>query len=355
MTIKKLFYIFLFTFAVIPVKSQTWSLVWSEEFNVNGAPNAANWLYEIHAPGWVNNELQSYTNSASNSYVQGGNLVITTICPNPTSQTPSYTSARINSTNSWTYGRFEISAKLPKGRGMWPAIWMLYSNGTYGNGGWPDNGELDIMEEVGYDQGVIHGSAHCNLRNTGNPYTGTLPVSDCSDAFHVYAMEWSADKIDMFVDQTKYMTVYNNGSGWQQWPWNTPFHFILNIAVGGSWGGLQGVDNTVFPQSMLIDYVRVYKDVSAVSEINNDLINSIKLYPNPSKDSFNVQLNNTLSCKSVKIVVFSVGGKQVLSKEFKNVTEPMDINFADYKLAAGMYMVNIITDKGTVNKKLIIK
>lgn len=233
-----------------------WTLVWSDEFNYNGLPDSTKWTYDVGNSGWGNKELEYYTKSRlKNARVQDSVLVIE--ADSESYQGSNYTSARLVSvgTGNWTYGRFEVRAMLPYGRGTWPAIWMLPTQWTYGNGGWPDNGEIDIMEHVGYDPEVIHASIHCDNSNA----TNTLYVKDATAAFHVYAMEWSQDTISIFVDSTKYFTYVNNHSGYQSWPFDKDFHFILNLAVGGNWGGLYGIDPTVFPQKMIVDYARAYK------------------------------------------------------------------------------------------------
>jgi beta-glucanase (GH16 family) len=175
-----------------------------------------------------------------------------------------YTSARLVSKNkaTFTYGRFEIRAQLPSGRGTWPAIWMMPNVSNYGNQGWPDNGEIDIMEEVGFDPGIIHGSLHCHDYNwpSHTQKTATIWVKGTQSEYHVYAMEWTPDSISMFVDAQKYFTFNREqGSDWRNWPFDKAFFFVLNIAVGGSWGGENGVDDSIFPQQMKIDYVRVYQ------------------------------------------------------------------------------------------------
>ena len=159
----------------------------------------------------------------------------------------------------WLYGRIEVNAKLPKGRGTWPAIWMLSSDWAYG--AWPESGEIDIMEHVGYNPNVIHGSTHCNkyVHTKGTQKTGTINISDAVGAFHNYILEWNKDSIKVFVDDKHYFTSINEQRGWEYWPFFKDFHLILNVAVGGSWGGAQGIDATVFPQKMEVDYVRVYK------------------------------------------------------------------------------------------------
>jgi beta-glucanase (GH16 family) len=138
---------------------------------------------------------------------------------------------------------------------------MLPTEWNLGNGGWPDNGEIDIMEHVGYDPGKVHASTHCHTYNWPNntQKTSTINIPDAQDEFYSYIMEWYPEKIDMYVDSVKYFTSTNDGTGWEAWPFNKDFHLILNIAVGGNWGGAQGIDTTIFPQKMEIDYVRVYR------------------------------------------------------------------------------------------------
>jgi beta-glucanase (GH16 family) len=172
-----------------------------------------------------------------------------------------YTSARLLSRDSgnWLYGRFEVRAKLPGGRGAWPAIWMLPTDWKYGS--WPASGELDIMEMVGWDPGVIHGSVHTAAYNhtIGTQKTAQRWVADATSAFHTYVAEWTPERIDIFVDDTRYFTFNNEHAGSAKWPFDQRFHMLLNVAVGGSWGAVRGIDDAAFPQRMEIDYVRVYQ------------------------------------------------------------------------------------------------
>ncbi len=242
--------------------TSNWNLIWSDEFDYSGLPDSTKWGYDVGGSGWGNNELQYYTlKRDSNARVEKGNLVIE--ARKEVVGSNYYTSARLISqlAGNWTYGRIEVRAKLPRGKGTWPAIWMLPSNWTYGNGGWPDNGEIDIMEHVGYDPGVIHGSIHTNKYywRINTQKTKTIKIPDVQDEFHIYALEWYADSLSIFIDSLKYFTFNNEHTGWEVWPFNKNFHLILNIAIGGDWGGAQGVDNSIFPQQMLVDYVRVYK------------------------------------------------------------------------------------------------
>lgn len=244
-----------------------WRLVWSDEFDYTGLPDPAKWGYDVGGGGWGNKELQNYTSARKeNARVEDGRLIIEARRDGSTKQM--YTSARLVSKakGDWTYGRFEVKARLPSGRGTWPAIWMLPSSKTYGNGGWPDNGEIDIMEHVGFDPDVIHGSAHTRAyyHLIGTQKTGRLLVPTSRTEFNVYAVEWTPEEMRWYVNNKQYFTFKNEHltsrtAGYQQWPFDKPFHFILNIAVGGTWGGAKGIDDTIWPQRMEIDYVRVYQ------------------------------------------------------------------------------------------------
>ena len=239
-----------------------WQLIWSDEFNYSGHPDSQKWSHEVGGHGWGNNELQYYTDKRlENARVEDSVLVIE--ARKESYNGSNFTSARLVTTNKgdWTYGRFEIKAMLPFGLGTWPALWMLATDWTYGDGGWPDNGEIDIMEHVGFDPGWVHGSVHTRkyYHKIGTQKSSKIFVKDVTAAFHVYALEWTPEQIDVFIDSKKYFTFKNEGTGWEVWPFDKNFHFIFNIAVGGDWGGAQGVDETIFPQKMLVDYVRVYK------------------------------------------------------------------------------------------------
>jgi beta-glucanase (GH16 family) len=243
-------------------ESKAWKLAWSDEFNYTGLPDSLKWGYDVGGHGWGNQEKQYYTgNRLENARVENGLLTIE--ARRDFWNEHEYTSVRLVSRGKgdWTYGRFEIRAKLPAGRGTWPAIWMLPTSGNYGSGGWPDNGEIDIMEHVGYNPGMIHGSTHCQAYywKNHNQKTGTIKVPDAETEFHNYIMEWYPQEIKIFLDDSLYFTSKNEGTGWQVWPFDKPFHLLLNIAIGGAWGGVQGIDTTIFPQRMDVDYVRVYK------------------------------------------------------------------------------------------------
>lgn len=235
------------------------SPVWVDEFNYNGLPDSTKWNYDVGGHGWGNNELQFYTsNRLKNARVENGLLVIEAHKEDFNGK--KYTSARLvtKGKGDWTYGRIDVRAKLPKGLGTWPAIWMLGSTTPLK---WPDDGEIDIMEHVGYDQGKIHGSVHCKkyYHSIGTQKTGNIMVPDCSESFHVYSLLWNEEKITILVDGKAYFTFDNEHSGRDAWPFDGPFHLLLNVAVGGNWGGAKGVDEKIWPQRMEVDYVKVYK------------------------------------------------------------------------------------------------
>lgn len=234
--------------------------IWSDEFNYSGLPDANKWSFEVHGPGWVNNEWQNYTDRRlENARVENGRLVIE--ARRDWFGGHEISSARIRTANKgdWLNGRIEVRAKLPRGRGTWPAIWMLPTDWAYG--GWPDSGEIDIMENVGYDPAAIHGSIHSNGRNhmLGNNFQVTTYDGSVQDQFHTYGIDWNQDRIEFYFDGKHYGTYTNPRQGWSHWPFDKRFHLILNLAIGGMWGGAQGVDMNIFPARMEVDYVRVYR------------------------------------------------------------------------------------------------
>ena len=234
-----------------------WTLVFADEFETPGSLDPAKWGYDL---GYIaNDEKQYYTSRSENVRAEGGSLVIEG--RRETYQGYGYTSASINTRGrfEFLYGRVEVRAKLPTGNGTWPAIWMLGTN--IGQVGWPTCGEIDIMENVGFDPLRIHASVHSAAYNhrIGTQKTASVTIPNPSQDFHVYAMEWYADHIDVFVDGQKYFTFRNEGTGSRTWPFDKPQYLLLNLAIGGSWGGQQGIDETQFPKRYLIDYVRVYQ------------------------------------------------------------------------------------------------
>jgi beta-glucanase (GH16 family) len=234
-----------------------WTLVFADEFEAQGALDPAKWGYEI---GYVrNDEKQYYTSRAENVRAEGGALVIEG--RKEAYQGYAYTSASINTRRrfEFLYGRVEVRAKLPTGNGTWPAIWMLGT--SIDQVGWPACGEIDIMENVGFDPTRIHGTIHTAAYNhvAGTAKGASATVASPWADFHVYAMEWHPDRVDVFVDGTKYFTFRNEGTGSRAWPFDKPHYLLVNLAIGGTWGGQRGVDDSRFPHRYLVDYVRIYQ------------------------------------------------------------------------------------------------
>lgn len=246
-----------------PPQDKNWAFdtnpVWADEFEYTGKPAPAKWGYDIGGHGWGNNELQYYTDELSNARVADGKLLIT--ARKEQKENREYTSARLVSKNKgdWTYGRFEVKAKLPTGLGTWPAIWMLPTDEAYGD--WPKSGEIDIMEHVGYDQDRVHVTVHTQAYNHSikTQRGKNILVPGASTGFHLYRVDWTPYAVRGYIDDKQMFEFLNEGSGPAAWPFDKRFHLLLNIAVGGNWGGSKGVDASVFPQTMEVDYVRVYK------------------------------------------------------------------------------------------------
>lgn len=243
--------------------------MWSDEFNGpdGSAPDPSKWTYDTGGKGWGNNELECYTNRLENAQIKGGNLVITAeqetvpfACSDGSRN--SYTSARLKTQGlfSEAYGRFEARIKIPAGQGMWPAFWMLGDN--ISTAGWPTCGEIDVMENIGREPGTVHGSLHgpSTISRTSDATSiFTLPAPQAlADDFHLYAVEWEPGVVRFYVDANLYATFTE--SQWPTggtWVFDQAFFIILNVAVGGTWPGSPD-STTVFPQQMLVDYVRVY-------------------------------------------------------------------------------------------------
>jgi beta-glucanase (GH16 family) len=234
------------------------SLAWSDEFDGEFI-DPANWTYDLGSGngGWGNNELQSYTNSANNSFVGDGKLFIIAEKVGENA----YTSARLKSIGlqEHQYGRIDVRAMLPKGQGVWPAIWMLGSN--YPDVGWPACGEIDIMELLGHLPGTVHGTAHWGADWPNWTHQGTsisIYPDHFDQEFHVFSVEWMEDEIKFLMDDQVYFTINPSLMQGQPYPFNNPFFFILNVAVGGNWPGSPDA-STEFPVFMAVDYVRVYQ------------------------------------------------------------------------------------------------
>lgn len=262
------FIVFVFTHCNMNFKqvddknSAGWKLVWQDEFDYQGLPNPDLWAYDTEGneAGWGNNESQYYTNSRiENARVEDGKLKI--IALNEKMKGKQFTSSRLMTKADWKYGKIEVRARLPEARGTWSAIWMMPGGWSFFDGGWPDVGEIDIMEHVGHELGMIHASAHSKdyQWQKGTQKTGVVNIPNVSSEFNTYILEWDENVIKTYVNNTPYFEYENEGHGETKWPYDKPFYLILNVAVGGTWGIAQGIDTTAFPQIMEIDYVRVFQ------------------------------------------------------------------------------------------------
>ncbi len=238
-------------------------LVWADEFD-GDALSTENWVLETGGGGWGNNELQNYQ-ANGNTEVSAGTLKITAKKNTDNTVEGAFTSARLNSKKDFKYGRMEIKAKIPdhKGNGVWPAIWMLGSN--IKTVGWPACGEIDIMEYVSYKPNKTHFSVHSTANNHVNHTeitSGAVDLPTIEEEFHTYGILWSEKYIKFYVDEPDNLqftfrrpTTFNVDN----WPFSNSFYFLLNVAVGGNWGGLEGVDSSIFPSTLEIDFIRVYQ------------------------------------------------------------------------------------------------
>jgi beta-glucanase (GH16 family) len=241
-----------------------WTMVWNDEFS-GSSIDRSKWEHEVNAQGGGNNELQYYTDRPENSYIENGCLVIKALKENYTGDegTRDYTSARLRTRlhGDWKYGRFDIKARLPYGKGLWPAIWLLPTDWVYG--GWPASGEIDIMELIGHEPNKVYGTIHYGGTFPNNVHTGgdyTLGNGDFSDDLHLFTLEWDTTEMKWYVDGNLYLTKnqwYSSAAAYPA-PFDQRFHLLLNVAVGGNWPGDPDT-TTVFPQVMVVDYVRVYE------------------------------------------------------------------------------------------------
>lgn len=245
---------------------QTRDLIWSDEFSGSGAPDSDNWTYDIGTGnwGWGNNEEQYYTNDPKNVRVENGNLIIRAL-----KEDGEWTSARIKTQElkTFKYVTVKVRAKIPEGIGTWPAIWMLGSG--IGTEGWPESGEIDIMEHVGKDPGVVHSSLHTPSSYGNTQNSDHIAVPDFSSEFHVYELEWTPESISFSLDGETFYVYSPPTKTAETWPFNNDFFIILNVAMGGNWGSdpqyetgdnRNGIDPNLTEAEMVIDYVRVYKN-----------------------------------------------------------------------------------------------
>jgi beta-glucanase (GH16 family) len=329
-------------------------LVWSDEFDANGAIDATKWFHQTQLPAggnWFNGEQQHYTNRIENSFVENDFLNIVAIGESFTDQgeTKQYTSARLNSKFAFKYGRVDVKAKLPSGNGTWPAIWTLGKNINedgahwdiqgFGTTSWPACGEIDIMEHglgaVNHTSSAIHTPSSSG--NTVN-YSSQV-LSDVANNFHVYSVNWSPNQITFLVDGVGYYTYNPAIKNSSTWPFDLEQYLILNIAMGG----IAGTIDPGFTESdMVIDYVRIYQNVLSTDEFSDQ---GFKIYPNPASSTVFVEAKTAIDT----VEIYNTIGALVMRKT--NVENKFDVS----NLKAGLYIVKAYAGEKSVIKKLIIK
>lgn len=326
-------------------------LVWADEFDTNGAIDAAKWHHQTQLPqggSWYNGEVQHYTNRIENSSVNNGFLDITAIKESFTDQgqTKQYTSARLNSKFAFTYGRVDVRAKLPFGDGTWPAIWTLgkninedggYWDNQYGTVGWPACGELDIMEHGLHPTNQVSVAIHTPSSYGGTVNTSIQTLADVANNFHIYTMNWSPDQITFLIDGVGFYTYNPAVKNDDTWPFYLEQYLLLNIAMGGNGGA---IDSNFSQSSMVIDYVRVYQNTTASTE--DVFANKFSVYPNPSSDVLNIRTNEPID----KVELYNTIGQLIVAKKTTN------INISSINI--GVYILKIYSGNRIVTKKVMI-
>ena len=346
----------LFLFIPILTAAQDWQLVWSDEFDADSL-DMSKWEYmygtgsQYGIPGWGNSELQYYTDREENIYIEDGKLHIRAL--QESFATRNYTSARIRTINKadFLYGKYEIRAKMPKGQGLWPALWMLPTDNVYG--GWPRSGEIDIVEVIGSEPHVAHGTIHYGTSaGAGHSLTGgryTLRNdSTFNDAFHTYKLIWMPDRIEWYVDDNWYHFATPAHVAPYHWPFDQKFHFLFNVAVGGNWPGNPD-GTTEFPQEMIVDWIRVYQDAELTSA-DDDIIEgpvTFELHqnhPNPFNPTTNISFDLPES-GHVSLRVYDLLGRQVAvlaNGDFQAGSHTLPFDARD--LSSGTYLYRLVTD-----------
>lgn len=322
-------------------------LIWSDEFDTDGPIDASKWYHQTQLPNgtsWYNGEVQHYTDRLANSYIQDGNLYIMAKRETFTDQgqTKDFTSARLNSKVAFTYGRVEVRAKMPFGVGTWPAIWMLgknvdepggYWQSQFGTVGWPACGEIDIIEHWGDNQNFVQSALHTPSSFGATVNKGGLLANDVSNTFHVYAVEWTPEKMDFSLDGNVFYTYNPEVKNASTWPFDADQYILLNVAI-------LPIIGSGFTQSpLVIDYVRVYQEATTqVADLETD----VQLFPNPVEHTLQLQLPPQLVGGTLK--VFTTTGQMVERKA--RVSSTLNMDWSAYP--AGVY--SVVVEKGQVRK-----
>jgi beta-glucanase (GH16 family) len=323
--------------------AQNYELVWSDEFNYSGLPDPDIWTCETGGGGWGNNELQYYTNRLENAEVRDSILVITARKESYGGR--DYTSARIMTYHNnlyWKYGKVEARIRLPYGQGMWPAFWMLGK--SFFSAGWPKCGEIDIMEMIGGDgrENTVRGTVHWDNNGSYASYGKSVSLSSgiFADTFHIFSIEWDAEKILWRMDGTQFNVIDITGAGLSEF--HEEFFIILNLAVGGNWPGSPD-STTVFPQELQVDYVRVYSLPSNIE--NSGYEGQFQLFPNPSDTQIIIDTDE----KYINYCIIDNTGKVV------DYHPLVDNRIEISNLRSGIYLLRLENSKGDFVHRKIIK
>ncbi len=349
--------LFLFFTSIVHATYQNWELIWSDEFEQSGLPDNSKWEFDTEGNSWDwgNNEEQNYTPSDyNNAWVDNGVLTIEARQEEYTapqdSETKQYTSARLRTKNlgDWTEGRFEIRAKIPAGVGTWPAIWMLPTDDIYG--GWPNSGEIDIMEAIGSEPTTHYSTVWCTNSENSDGDGSTIKLSDQGDSFHTYVMEWYSDSLLFFVDSQKVHTYYNEHTDAKQWPFDRRFHLLLNVAVGGDWEKI--VDPESFPARMEVDFVRVYQQIHEAGISSGSIAVHGSLWMKQVEEGVLLQQNEG---SFASIELYQLNGKQIYKKDLGFLGEGKQVVSLPTNLSKGLYITKLITSDGVGEMKIKIQ
>lgn len=336
-------------------RSQSYTLVWSDEFD-STAVNTSEWEYEVNGNGGGNNELQYYTANPTNSFVSGGVFKIMALKQSYNGKL--YTSARLHTKKSWLYGKIEARIKVPYGKGIWPAFWMLGSN--ISSVGWPACGEIDIMEMIGGTttgsggDGRVFGTAHWSNNGAHAQYGLSYALSSgkLADAFHTYTIVWDSKQIIWYFDNIQYCVISTTPTGLNAF--RAPHFIILNLAVGGNWPGSPDA-STTFPQLMEVDYVRVYQNIPTGVNENQTAPAAFGLeqnFPNPFNPSTAIRYHLP-SASHVRLTVTDLLGREIASLvNGRQESGTHEIPFDGSNLTSGMYLYRLTADGVTEVKKM---
>lgn len=344
------------------ISAQTYNLVWSDEFD-GATINTSNWGYDTGGGGWGNGELQTYSSSATNSFISNGSLIIKAI----NTSGSAYSSARLKTQGkkSWQYGKIEARIKVPYGKGIWPAFWMLGTNITTNGVGWPKCGEIDILEMVGgtptnsSGDRRVFGTGHW-YQDAATPHASAgssiaVLSGKLADDFHTYSIIWTATKITWYLDGAQYYTLSTTPVALSEF--NAPFFIILNIAVGGTWPGNPD-GTTVFPQTMEVDYVRVYQLGTTAVEENPESPNSmvlLKNYPNPFNPTTNIEFSVPINTHATLKVLNTLGQEVATLFNGQTIAEQSNtVQFDGKNLTSGMYFSRLDFNGTSIMKKMML-